>query len=519
MSFSFGVFSGGDDPTGEATSEPEFIGMNSQIVSDLITKAGLIPNVVATPNNVLEEYKCIQAVIYERILALQKAVDYQLRYDPQSREVYYEPRGYIDNSKTLTVGTEIIGIPEWTETTDGMINNLRIDGATTETQITESGQIGVTEGYTVDAIQLTKTPNIVELYMDASATPTTQKIGGSKDSSTDNFYWIDREMKRIMPKPGTTFTTNHYAKINYSWSAPAPVQDFRQDSIDKYGEFQEVFTFNDISSVADAETRMENVLDKRSKPFLTGKIIVREDENIQVGEIVTIVDNLSVEQVNQRFVITKITRKYPSGFMEIEVGDKEWKLEDDIVEIENRVKRLEEQFIRNQDILLQLMRLQDNNLENAKTPEERYIKINKNTIDGNNCFILGHPTYGVLGTSRLGDEDITRDIESYMSNYGHYIEDFRDEDFKDDESTVWATEIFPPDYMVSKKITLNEKTIESCNVVMDNTGDWTLYLDNGNGWEEWTGNPHTFTSSGDYIRWKYIVDTVGSYLNKLEIIY
>lgn len=66
MSFSFGVFSGGDDPTGEATSEPEFIGMNSQIVGDLITKAGLIPNVVATPNNVLEEYKCIQAVIYKR---------------------------------------------------------------------------------------------------------------------------------------------------------------------------------------------------------------------------------------------------------------------------------------------------------------------------------------------------------------------------------------------------------------------------------------------------------------------
>ena len=328
MSFSFGVFSGGDDPTGEATSEPEFIGMNSQIVGDLITKAGLIPNVVATPNNVLEEFKCIQAVIYERILALQKAVDYQLRYDPQSREVYYEPRGYIDNSKTLTVGTEIIGIPEWTETTDGMINNLRIDGATTETQITESGQIGVTEGYTVDAIQLTKNTKHSRTLYGCECYNQHKKIGGSKDSSTDNFYWIDREMKRIMPKPGTTFTPNQtiMLKINYSWSAPAPVQDFRQDSIDKYGEFQEVFTFNDISSVADAETRMENVLDKRSKPFLTGKIRVREDENIQVGEIVTIVDNLSVEQVNQRFVITKITRKYPSGFMEIEVGDKEWKL-------------------------------------------------------------------------------------------------------------------------------------------------------------------------------------------------
>jgi len=499
-------------------TEPEFIGMNSQIVSDLITKAGLTPEVVATPDNVLEEYKCIQAVIYERIMALLKAVDYQLRYDPATRKLHYEPRGYIDNSKTLTTGTEIIGIPEWTETTDGMINNLRIDGATTETQITESGQIGVTEGYTTEGIQLTKTPNIVELYMDASATPTTQKIGGSKDASTNNFYWIDREMKRIMPKPGTTFTANHYAIINYSWSAPAPVQDFRQDSIDSYGEFQETFTFNDISSVADAETRMENILDKRSTPFLTGKLLLRENEDVQVGELVTVVDNLSVDTVNQKFVITKITKKYPSGTMEIVVGDKEWKLEDDIIEIENRVKRLEEQFIRNQDILLQLIRLQDNNEENAKLPEERYIKINKNTIDGTNCFILGHPTFGVLGTSQLGDEDITYDVNTYVSSYGDYIEDFRDEDFKDDTSDAWTGTLTDTQQAISTNITLNEKTISSCTLTVDDTGSITYYLDNGSGWEEWTENPHTFTSSGDYIRWK-AVSSGTSTITKLEITY
>ena len=396
----FSIMSGGDDPTGEAVSEPTFIGMNSQIVQDLIIQAGLTPETVDTPNNILEEYKCIQAVIYERILALQKAVDYQLRYDPVTRKVHYEPRGHVDNNRTLTTGQEIIGIPEWVETTDGMINDLRIDGATVETQITESGQIGVTEGFTPEAIQLTKTPNIVEVYMDSNPNPVTQRVGGSKDASVDNFYWIDREMQRIMPKKDTTFTPNHYAKINYSWSAPAPVQDFRQDSIDQYGRFQETFTFNDISSVADAETRMEKILDNRSKPFLTGKLLLKEDETIKTGEIVRIIDNLSEQKVNERFVITKIKRTYPSGIMEIEVGDKEWKLEDDIIELENRVKRLEEQFIRNQDILLQLLRLEDT----FKTPKERYLKLLERNIGGD-IGIWGNAQFGVWGECKWGNEN------------------------------------------------------------------------------------------------------------------
>ena len=48
-------------------------------------------------------------------------------------------------------------------------------------------------------------------------------------------------------------------------------------------------------------------------------------------------------------------------------------IEDDIVEIENRVKRLEEQFIRNQDILLQLMRLQDNSTGKCQNNQKKGI--------------------------------------------------------------------------------------------------------------------------------------------------
>jgi hypothetical protein len=69
---------------------------------------------------------------------------------------------------TLTVGTEIVSMPEWDTDTSQMINDLRVDGATSQTTITETGQIGVTAGYTTAGITLAKTPDSVELYMDSN---------------------------------------------------------------------------------------------------------------------------------------------------------------------------------------------------------------------------------------------------------------------------------------------------------------------------------------------------------------
>jgi len=195
------------------TSTEAHEGKNELIVKDLIERAGLTAE-VETPSepNILEEFKCLQAVIYERILNLLKALDYQLRYDPQTRKVHYEPRGFTDNSTQID-NSDYVGLPEWKENTEGMINNLRVDGATTETQITESGTIGTTPGWETDGIELSKTPNIVELIINS-----VQKIGGTKDASTGHDYYVDREEKKIMPKTGTTFSEDS-AVVNYSWSA------------------------------------------------------------------------------------------------------------------------------------------------------------------------------------------------------------------------------------------------------------------------------------------------------------
>jgi len=413
------------------TSTEDHEGKNELIVKDLIELAGLTAD-VETPSesNIINEFKCIQAVIYERILALQKALDYQIRYDPNDRIVHYEPRGFIDNSETITTKIEIVGLPEWNETTDGMINNLRVDGATTETDITETGTIGTDENWETTGITLTKTPNIVELIIDGD-----QKTGGTKDASVDHYFWVDRENKKIMPKEGTTFP-EEVAIVNYSWSAPAPVQDFNQESIENYGEFQEVFTFNDITSVRDAEKRVEKILQVRSTPFLMGKIKVRNTE-LQVGEIITVVDNVSTPNKTEELVVNRIKNKYPSGYLEVEVGDKELKLEDDIVEMENRVKRLEEQFIRNQDLLLQLVRLNDT----QTLPRERYLKVLKaDYIEESKLAVWDNPDLSEWDSEDFawgGDEEAFEQIENYVTNYGEYVENFTDEDFKDEESTTW----------------------------------------------------------------------------------
>ena len=108
----------------------------------------------------------------------------------------------------------------------------------------------------------------------------------------------------------------------------------------------------------------------------------------------------------------------------------------------------------------------------------------------------------------------------YFSSYGDYYEDFRDTEFKDDtESTTWDNQTYPHEVMVSKPVTFNEKVIKSCSLYGTSPIYGDYYLDNGNGWEQWTSNPHTFASDGNMIRWKYVETDLPGYHDYLRITY
>lgn len=510
----------------------------SEIVKDLVqTYGGMTVTVQASGTSDglrIDQFKCINADIFERIMTLKKALDWDLYYNDSDRKVYFEPYGFNDSGKILTVGTEIVSMPEWTFDNSNMINDLRVDGATSQTNLTESGRIGTDSGYETNGILLTKTPDIVELYMDAGDPPTTQKTGGSKDASFGHFYYVDKENKKVVPATGSTFTSSHYAIVNYIWSTPAPIHMINQASIDEYGIYQKAVSLSDVSSVADAESRAVSILTKRSVPFKTGVIQVRsEAANIPLrGETINIVDirtpTINGLVLSGDYVVNKIKYMFPSGVEELTVGDKKWRLIEWNANTEERLRRLEEQFQRNQDILTELREFENSP---AGTLNNRYITVNEANIAGlsliwgntnygiwgtgkwgsavQTSFILGNATAGILGISPLGSqtsEEVTKYMKHYLDNY---TENFIDTDFDSGGNASWSTTgsvTFTAGQIAeSTTIDYNNSTITTATLTSTEiSGSFNYEMTaNGANWEACTsGVALTFANSGTDLRWR-----------------
>jgi len=530
----------------------------SEIVEDMIeTYGGLTATVQASGTSDgerIDQFKCINTDIWERIQTLKKALNWDLFYNDSDRVVYFQPEGYNDSGITLTVGTEIISLPEWSEDTSNMINDLRVDGASVPTDITETGQIGVTANYTTEGITLTKTPDSVELYMDAGTPPTTQQTGGSKDSSSGNFYYVDKENKKVMPAVGTTFTGNHYAIINYVWSAQMPIHMRNQASIDLYGIFEKTLEYNDISSVADAESRATNILSKRSVPYVTGVIQVRSQSAYipNRGDLIEVVDEKSPKingsYLSGNYVVGKIKYMFPSAYEELEIGDKKWRLADWQQQTEERLKRLEEQFVRNQDILIELVEFADSDAQNFDKLEPRYNLIYEQNIGGETLiwgnasfgiwgtgkwggaaqtsFILGNSGAAILGTSPLGSLTSSEVLKFARQYNNSYTENFIDDDFEDTDGTAsWSTtgsvSFTSGQIALSSSIDFNNSTITVATLTSTEvSGSFTYEMtSNGSDWESVTsGTAHTFTDTGTDLRWRATEDAASTgEISKIEV--
>lgn len=496
----------------------------SEIVEDMIETYGGMNGTVQSSGTEdgkkIDQFKCINTDIWERIQTLKKALDWDLYYNDSDRVVYFEPLGYNDSEKTLTVGTEIIAMPEWDFDTSNMINDLRVDGASVPTELSETGQIGVTAGYTTTGITLTNTPDHVELYMDAANPPTTQKTGGSKDTSSGHFYYVDRENKKIMPATGTTFTNNHHAIVNYVWSAEMPIHMLNQASIDEYTIFEKTLEFNDISSIADAESRATSILSKRSVPFVTGKILVRsESANIpNRGEKIEIVDTktpkVAGNYLSGEYVVNKIKYKFPSAIEELEIGDKQWRLADWQQSTEERLKRLEEQFVRNQDIIVELVDIQNDSDDNAQQIVPRYFKTITQAYDvSNDRMIWDNADHGVWDNDKWGDgtDTFESEVVAFMKQADNsYTEEFVDDDFEDTAgnaswSTTGSVTFTSGQIAKSSSVDKSNSTITTAKLTsteVSGSFDYELTAD-GTNWESVTsGTAHTFTNSGTDLRWR-----------------
>ncbi len=498
-------------------------GQVSAIAQDLIeTFGGMTASVVATGTSagqILSEFRCDQAPIYGRLKNLAQAVKYQLYYKASADTVNFETRGNVNNGVILTTGTEIINVPEWEDDDAMMVNDLRIDGAVLETDLrfptSGTGKIETTANFENGGITLPFTPESAKLTIDAVDPPTTIREGGGTDSSTTNFFFIDKENKQIKPSVGTTFDTDDFAFVDYTWLAPHPIHQVREESITTHGTYQKEMVINDIISIADAESRTSEILDRFSDPFKIGKFLVKDDNSvsIEVGETVRIVDTVSNPQIDQDFVITKIVKRYPGDFQEVTVGDESIRLADWQFNVEDRLKRLEERNLSNQDLLTELR-----DFILTTLPQSRYLRMFSEDYDsgsGNSIWGLGTADgYFDWGSGKWGTNAVSFPTvaDHFVQQYQNsYIEDFLDDDFEDTNGTAtgWTSgsvDFTSGQIALSKSIDFNNGIITSATLnSTEVSGSFTYELsaDGGSNFESVTpGTAHTFSNTGTDLRFR-----------------
>lgn len=471
-------------------------GVISEIFKDLVTTyAGLSADATTIQDSgttiIYDKFPCLHTDPFERGWALAQILGWQFYYRADTDKVYFEPQGFTNNSTVLTVGNNVIGVPKWQNDITEMANDITFVGAFQEVETTESGRIGTTAGYTTTGITIEYEPVSVKVYGDSSNPPTTLKTGGQPDSSESFDYYVDKNQKKILPASGTTFTTNDYYEIRYSFKAPIPIRLYDQPSIDTYGRFKKTVTLKDVRSVADAEQRGTNHLEKYKTPFVYTTLKVKNTSSVALrsGQRIRIVDNVNSPAKDVTLLINKVRYRYPADYIEIDVGDRYWRLAEFQANVLEKLKRIMEDEYANSEISNELISIDNKSL--SPVTNRSSLKSYTQTVSGTDIFILGHSTYGLLGTGHLGDTDLGAAVDhSTHWTENTYVEDFRDDDYKDASTTAtWNT--------TTKELTFTSGQVAlttafdygyawtSFEVIMPNTTGTLLVEISGDGKSTW----------------------------------
>jgi len=386
-------------------------GVISEIAKDIIeTHGGLTADVVDSGSVfTIDKYYCLNNTLMDLLEELAELIDYFVYYNPQTDTVYFKPFGYETYPDALTVGTEIINIPEWTTNYGKMANIVTITGDYQELETTE--ETVASGGQTVFTV--TKTPTSVKVYDNG-----TLKAGGVIGQSASYDYSVDKENKTITFTSGVT--GGHTIQINYSYMEPIIVTQKNSVSRTKYGDYTYNKYIDTIKSTADAELKVQEIIDKFGEPSLETKLMVIRKMDIRAGMTVDVVD--TVNDVVDSFVVRKIIYRYPEVVDQITIDDEP--LFANYVKMNAFAKRIGRLERKNQSAGTLIN--QRITLDVDFKPRIRYHKVTRQSIAGDTLvwghpiygiwgsfkwggdaqvsFILGHPLYGILGTSQLGSQ-------------------------------------------------------------------------------------------------------------------
>jgi len=341
-------------------------GKISDIFIDIVeTYGGLDTNSGATIQDsgtdiVLQKFACRNADPFERCRKLADTLGWCFYYRADTGYVYFEPKNNTVNSTVLTVGSNVIEIPLWDYDRSELINDLYLEGAQ---QLVQGAEL-----FTGDAsetvFELTQIPEDIAVYYSAAKNySTTAKlaseilVGDIQNSIITHDYEVDKKNKKVEI---TSFvpaasTSNILADISYY--APITVHLSDEDSIGTYGTYTKPVTLTDVITLQDAWKRAENILSRYAEPFKSAVLKVLWDpaQEFKVGQSVKVIDSINAPTIDQYFTIIAINDPWPGAIIELEVGDKQFDLEEYLSNVIERVKRLEESVIGSTDTYTEIV--------------------------------------------------------------------------------------------------------------------------------------------------------------------
>jgi len=348
-------------------------GVASAIWSDLMSPFDFSTSVVSTGTiNVLAKFVCNHADPYERGEELCKIYDYQQFYRADTDTAYFQPKGYTNNSLVLQVGQNIVGVPKWNYNFAECQNFITVIGGEQIVETTESK----TGTGSQTSFTLAHTPKSVKVYVDGVL-----KVGGVEEATEDYDYTVDAELRQVIfvnaPANAAQITIDYSYPLTIATSSKDSVSIARYCDDDEDKAYKKTYFKLDILTVEDARNFIKKQLSTYAYPFVTTSIPLTADTDtlaLEPGQTLRVVD--SVNDEDRYVMITKIRIGWPHKADVLEVGDRIWKTSDWQNNTLDRVRRLEEELGKNQEILVQVFPL-DRSINFVR----RYFKMQQNGTD------------------------------------------------------------------------------------------------------------------------------------------
>jgi hypothetical protein len=273
--------------------------------------------------------------IFEALEELRKIMNWHYYHNPVDDKIYFEPVGLNTGETTLQSGINIYNQPKWEFDSSQIGNVLTV----------ESGEILVLDSFLYSGDGLTKEFNITyaprsieAFYPYVDEGDKTRLTGGRLDTSGVD-YEVDVEKKIIKFAIAPAAGSNN-VQVVMSRLSPAIVSIRDSESIKKYNaEFFKVIKLQNIITEADLETAAKQYLQLYKDEFVRVDLRVLGTTVLTRGDSYRIIDAYNSQ--DRYLAITSITYNYPVAVDDVTLGDKEWKLGETIVDMKEKIRKLE----------------------------------------------------------------------------------------------------------------------------------------------------------------------------------